>query len=120
MAATLGILVLATVAGLGLWLGKLYLEGRRQPLVHGAHILLGLASFEVLIVLIQGVDDAAGGATRLGGQTTLGLIGLALGVALAAPLISRESRQRRHLMVAAHAGTGAVAILLGIMWMAGL
>lgn len=110
------LLALAAVAVFGLWLGLLHLAGRPRPgLVLGAHILIGLAAFEALIVTIQGLEA---GTSRLGGQAALGLMAVAVGLGLAGPLVAKESRPKRRAMLAGHAGMGAAGILLGIAWVA--
>jgi hypothetical protein len=118
----LAVLVLVAVAACGLWLGRDWLRrgaggGRRQPMVLGAHILLGLAAFETLIVLMHGLEE---GPARMGGQVALGLMALALGLGLGGPLLAKDDRGRRGAMLAGHAGLGMAGILMGIAWAAGL
>jgi hypothetical protein len=115
-------IAVAVVAGLGLWLGWLWLRGRpRQPLVLGAHILLGLAAFETMIVTIQWVPEGATeGPTRLAGQLALGVMAVGVGFGLAGPLVAKDSRAKRQAMVAAHAGVGVVGAALAIVWAARL
>ena len=122
MAPALAIAVLGTIAALGLWLGRDWLRrgqgaGKRNGLVLGAHILLGLAGFETLIVLMHGLEE---GAARNGGQVALGLMALALMLGLGGPVLAKEHPGMRGMMLAGHAGVGAAAVLLGIAWAAGL
>lgn len=124
MAPVLAMLVLGTIALLGLWLGRDWLrrarhgQGRgRNAMVLGAHILLGLAGFETLIVLMHGLEE---GAARNGGQVALGLMALALMLGLGGPVLAKEQPGMRGMMLAGHAGVGAAAVLLGIAWAAGL
>lgn len=122
MAPGLAMAVLAGIAALGLWLGRDWLrrgrgEGPRNGMVLGAHILLGLAGFETLIVLLHGLDE---GAADTGGQIALGLMALALGLGLGGPVLAKEHPGTRGAMLAGHAGVGLAAVLLGIAWAAGL
>lgn len=117
MRTILAIAVLLAVAGLGLWLLRLHLRRRHLPMAIGAHVLLGFAAFESMVVHIQQAGEGAG--ARLGGQVALGLMGVALGLGLATPLLAKDSRPRRNLMLAAHAGVGATAILLALLWVTG-
>ncbi len=124
MAPVLAMLVLGAIALLGLWLGRDWLrrgregQGRgRNAMVLGAHILLGLAGFETLIVLMHGLED---GAARNGGQVALGLMALALALGLGGPLLAKEHPGTRGPMLVGHAGVGVAGILLGIAWAAGL
>lgn len=121
MAALPPALFLTIAAGLGLYLGWLYLRGiRRKPVMIGLHLLLGAAGLETTVMLLRGLPNGTSSAAGAFGGIAAGLLAAALFTGLIAPMLCRGSRRTANVVVASHAGVGLAGCALFIAWALGL
>jgi hypothetical protein len=112
------LLLLAATAGLGVYNGLGYLRGQRRVGLVAVHLLLGIGGLEGLLILLRGTPD---GDVSQGGSlanAAAGLFALALFSGLLRPVFRRQSKQTSDMVVMAHAGAGAVGLLLFLVWAA--
>ena len=112
-------LLLAAAAGLGLYLGTLYLRGERKPLLIGLHLLLGFGGLEGVLILQHGAPN--GDAARSGSLGTLVAVLLAVGAlcAFTAAVIRRQSHKNAEMALLAHVSLAGLGVLLFLVWVAG-
>jgi hypothetical protein len=103
-------------AGLGLYLGLLYLRRVRRPVLVGAHLLLGAAGIETMVITLRGKAD---GVITTGsfGIVAVALLAAALVSGLSAPLLGKRSRQRMNILLAIHAGIGLSGFVMFLTWL---
>jgi len=108
--------LLTSGVGLGLYLGLLYLRRVRRPVLVGAHLLLGAAGIETMVVLLRGTRD---GVVTTGsfGIVVVVLLAAALVSGLSAPLLGKRSRQRMNILLATHAGVGLSGFVFFLAWL---
>ncbi len=103
MAALPPTLFLTIAAGLGLYLGWLYLRGiRRKPVMIGLHLLLGAAGLETMVMMLRGLPNGETSAAGAFGGIAAGLLAAAMFSGLIAPMLCRGSRRTANLVVASH------------------
>jgi len=116
-AAIAALALLTAAAGLGVWLGALYLRRERKPAVVGAHLLLGAAGLELTVVMLRGSPDGEVVAADTISVVAAALLAAAMATGFVAPLIGKHSRQSANVALVTHvllgiAGYGAFAYWL--------
>ena len=112
------IALLSAAAGLGLFLGWLYLCGVRRPVLVGAHLLLGVGGIETMVMLLGGAPNGDVAPSGLLGPVAAGLLAGALLSGLATPLVARQSRTTANVALATHAGLGLAGFIVFLAWVA--
>ena len=108
--------VMGTTVGIGLYMGWRYLKGRRNNRVLiGFHLILGVIGLEVTAMLLRG---APSGARALGafGPAAAVLTAVTMFSGLLVPLIAPAKPRVVGPVLAVHAGIGAVAFILYLIW----
>ena len=114
------VLLLAAAAGLGVYIGLLYLRGQRRAGLIGLHLLLGLGGLEGIVILLRGTPNgnaAAGGSL---GNTAAAVLVIAAFAGFISPVIGRRSRKNGDVALVAHVGAGALGVLLFLVWVASM
>lgn len=112
--------MLIGTALLGGYLLLLYLRKERKPVLIGVHLLLGLASLEIMVLLLRGTPNSDGFPPGKYGNVGLGLIALAVFIGFLAPILGRDNRTKSNLLMASHVSAGLAGIVLAIVWMTGV
>ena len=116
MSAFAVVLLLTGAAGLGVYLGMLYLRGERRPWLIGLHLLLGATGLEGMLILQHGAPNgevAAGGSL---GPVAIVLLGVAMVCGFASPLLSRRSKRNAELALITHVSVAGAGFLLFLAW----
>lgn len=105
------VMLLSAGVALGLYMGLNYLKGaRNKPVLIGAHVLLGFASFEPMAIALS----------RTGQNGTFALGGLVLAFASGAltPMIAKHSKSATSWALGCHAAIAAIAFayILVLVW----
>jgi len=111
---------LTVAAGLGLYLGLLYLRRVRRPVLIGIHLLLGAAGLEQVAVMLRGTPngDVVPAGTLV--SVAAGALAAAMFSGLTAPVIGSRSRRNGEAMLVVHVTVGLVGFILFLVWVAGL
>ncbi|WP_310498780.1 hypothetical protein [Sandarakinorhabdus sp.] len=100
---------------LGIYMGVLYLRGRRSPrMVAAIHFLTGAGGFEAMFLLLRGAPDPAWGSLIGNGKLAGLMLAMALlsGIGMSLLTQARPAALGPALLAHAVVGGGAFAMLL--------
>jgi len=110
------LLPLGTMA-LGFILLGLLWRGNRKPVLVGLHILLGLGTLEMVVIMLKGWPIGEAIPAGEFGNISAGLLTLAAFFGLLTPVFGNRSRLKTNAMLLAHGSAGLAGVLLCIVWM---
>jgi hypothetical protein len=111
------VILLTAATLLGLYLGWDYLRrGPRRPIMVGAHLLLGAAGLEIMVVLLRGTPSGQSLALGMIGALAISFTALALLSGLISGLYARRSRRVADITLATHAAVAAAGFGLFVAW----
>jgi hypothetical protein len=110
------LLPLATLV-LGFVLVFNLIRGKRTSVLIGFHLLLGLGTLEMVVILLKGwpMGDAIPAGEY--GNLAAGLLALAAFFGLLRPIIGRDSTFKSNAMLVVHGSLGLVGVLLCMAWL---
>ena len=115
------VVLLSLSVTLGLLLGLRYLRGERsKPVLVAAHLLLGIAGLQVMVLLLRGAPDGSRLPAGPGGSAAAILLIAAIVTGFLTPMFSRRKpRKVRSTALAFHAGFAATGFAAFLVWALG-
>jgi hypothetical protein len=109
--------LLAANVGLGLYLGRCYLQGRRsRSLLTGIHLLLGVGALEALAMVMNGTPSGEVIAPGGMGSTSAILIAVAMFGGLLSSLMRGRKVDGAEGVLLAHACAGLLGFVVFSLW----
>ncbi len=112
-------LILLPVATLilGLTLAFPLIRGKRKSVLIGVHLLLGLGTLEMVVIMLKGwpIGDAI--PAGVFGDWAAGFLALAAFFGLLRPVFGRRSKVKSNAMLLIHGSAGLAGVLLCIAWL---
>lgn len=109
---SIALVVLTATVLLGMYLGLLYMQGRRRLLLVSLHLLLGVGGMLAFVLLLRATPDAD--ATN--GPLAALLLALAAFSGAGATLL-RRSPMAVNMVLSTHAGIAALGFALALAWL---
>jgi hypothetical protein len=106
------VLLVTAAAALGAYLLLLWFQKTRRPVLIGAHVVLGFAAAESLVVFLHMGGLAEASAARRLALIAGACLAAAIVSGLSAPLFGRSYRGTANSLLAAHVATGAAGFLI--------
>jgi len=102
---------------LGFSLVLLLIRGKRKSVLIGVHVLFGLATLEMVVIMLKGwpIGDAVPAGEF--GDIAAGILALAAFFGLLRPVFGRRSTFKSNAMLVAHGSAGLAGVLLCIAWL---
>ena len=102
---------------LGFILVLLLIRGKRKSVLIGLHVLLGLATLEMVVIMLKGwpIGDAVPAGEF--GDVAAGALALAAFFGLVRPVFGRGSKLMSNAMLMAHGSAGLAGVVLCIAWL---
>jgi hypothetical protein len=102
---------------LGFSLVLLLIRGKRKTVLIGVHVLFGLATLEMVVIMLKGwpIGDAVPAGEF--GDIAAGILALAAFFGLLRPVFGRGSAFKSNAMLVAHGSAGLAGVLLCIAWL---
>ena len=92
-------------------------RGKRKPILVGLHLLLGLGTLEMVVILLKGWPIGEAIPAGAFGNISAGLLALAAFFGLLTPVFGSGSQFKANAMLLAHGSAGLAGVLLCIAWM---
>lgn len=111
------IVLVMAVAGLGGYLFWNFLTGERnKPTLIGVHLLAGMATLEVTMMIVRGAPDGTQAQYSAYTNALFLALAVALLTGLLAPVVGRQYRVAGKALLYGHAGAATLASGLLLWW----